>query len=157
MITITNTITNITIAIITISPGPNVHTDAPQSIGSGQQIPLENVSRRSVLPRSNCLPFLQNLRLQLSTPLPRGIVRSRCGGRAKDKVQTTISTDVMISATIRHPLPATRHLPHASRCLAPATQQVSGSSTPEHTWEHIVKWDCECLASWECTWERRAK
>jgi hypothetical protein len=86
-------------------------------------------------------------------------VRSCRSGRANDKVQTMISTDVMISATIRRPppatcrtphathharltLPATCHLPHASRCLAPATQQVSGSSTQEHTWE---------------PWERTAK
>jgi len=57
----------------------------------------------------------------------------------------------------RHLPPTTRHSLPASWCLAPATQQVSGSSTQEHTWEHIVKWDWECLASWECTWERRAK
>jgi hypothetical protein len=69
-------------------------------------------------------------------------VRSRRSGRTKDKVQTMISTDVMISATICRLAPATR----LTR-LAPATQQVSGSSTQEHIWEHIVKWDWECLAS----------
>jgi len=60
-------------------------------------------------------------------------------GRAKDKVQTMILTDVMISADIRRHPPTTRHQLHASLCLAPATQQVSGPSTQEHTWEHIVK------------------
>jgi len=135
-------------------------------------------------------------------------VRSRRGGHAKNKVQSIISTDVIISAT-RHPPPAScwheiwpggLHPPWASPapmsrrkpssgtgtrlrapvvilgfaeyglfsvykssvflllyrqtiellrsfsfalntswCLAPATQQVSGSSTQEHTWEHIVK------------------
>jgi hypothetical protein len=47
MITITNTIT---IAIITISPGPNCAHIRPQSMGSGLQILLENLSRRSALP-----------------------------------------------------------------------------------------------------------
>jgi len=64
-----------------------------------------------------------------------------------------ISTDVMISATIRRPpsathhtphaarytLPTIRHLPHASRSLASATAEVSGSSMQERTWERIVK------------------
>ena len=79
-------------------------------------------------PRSNCLPLLQNLRLQVSTPWLWGIVRFRYGGRAKDMIQTMILTDVMISAA-HPPLPAicqmthttnpallaTRCLPHASR------------------------------------------
>jgi len=43
--------------------------------------------------------------------------------------------------------------PPASWCMASATQQVSGSSTQEHTWKHIVKWDWECLSSGDCTWD----
>jgi hypothetical protein len=42
-------------------------------------------------------------------------VRSCHGGRANDKVQTTISTDIMISANIRRLPPATRQTPHAAR------------------------------------------
>jgi hypothetical protein len=54
MITITNTITiviiTLAIAIITISPGPNASHTHLQLMGSGQQIPMENLSRRSALP-----------------------------------------------------------------------------------------------------------
>jgi hypothetical protein len=58
MIIITDTITiaNITIAIITmdiitISPGPKFTQIRLQSVGSGHQIPLENLCRRSALPK----------------------------------------------------------------------------------------------------------
>ena len=53
-------------------------------------------------------------------------------------------------------LPAIHTQPHASRCLASTTQQVSRSSMQEHTWEHIVKWDWECTieCNWESTWEQ---
>jgi len=119
-------------------------------------------------PGSKCLPFLQNLTLQLSTPWPWGILRSCHSGCPEDEVQTMILTDVMISATIccppsaiyhtphaaRHTLPTLHHLPHTSQCLDSTTQEVSWSSMQEYTWEHIVKWDWECLSSWECTCER---
>jgi hypothetical protein len=58
---------------------------------------------------------------------------------AKDMVQTMISTNVMISAATRLPPPATLHMPPGACRLAPATQQVSGSSAQEHIGEHIVK------------------
>jgi hypothetical protein len=51
-ITIANiTIAIITMAIITISPGPKFTHIRPQSVGSGHQIPLENLTRRSALPK----------------------------------------------------------------------------------------------------------
>jgi len=167
MITITNTNTitigigianAIAIAIVTISISPrrNAHTYAHNRWEASTRFRWIIWVGDLLSPSSNCLPFLRNRRLQLSTPWPWGIMRSWHGGRAKDKVQTMISTDVMISATICHPPLATRHPPPSSRCLAPATQQVSGSSTLEHTWKHIVKWDWEC--TWgrarECAWER---
>ena len=125
-------------------------------------------ARDLLSPRSNCLHFLWNLRLQVSTPWPWGIVRSHLGGRAKDMVQTTISTDVMISATIRRLPSATREcrMPPAKHCPSYATSlttpgpwrlQLSKSLDRELTWEHEVKWDWKCLPTWECTWERRAK
>jgi len=87
-----------------------------------------------------------------------GIVRSHCGGQAWSKVQNLISTDVKISAgATRLPPAALYHPPPVSRCLGSATQQVSGWSTQEHTWEHIVRWGWKCLASGECTWVHARK
>ena len=88
-------------------------------------------------------------------------MRSCRGGHATDKVQTMMPTDVMILATIRRPPPATHHMPHAARqtlptirhllhtsqYLASATQEVSGSSIQQRTWEHIVKRDWDCIPS----------
>jgi hypothetical protein len=56
-------------------------------------------------PRSNFLTFLQNLKMQLSTPWPGHIVRSRCSGCNRYTVHTKLSTDIMILATIFHPPP----------------------------------------------------
>jgi hypothetical protein len=148
MITIANTITIvIAIAIFPISPRPNAHTYAHNRWEAGSRFCWKIWVRDLLSPRSTCLPFLRNLRLQSSTPWGWGILRSCRGVHAKDKVQTMISTDVMISATIRH-------LPPASQCLAFANQGVSGSSMQERTWERIVKWDCEGLPSSECTCNR---
>jgi len=142
----------ITIAIITISPRLNGHTYAHNRWEAGSRCFWTIWVGDLLSPRSNYLPLVQNLRLQLSTPWPWGIVRSRLGGRAKDKVQTMISTDIMIPATGHPPLAtrylppvtchmpratdqtllATRHLHHASRCLASATQQVSALSMQKH-------------------------
>ena len=97
----------ITIAII---PRPNVHTYAHNRWEAGSRLCWKIWVGDLLSPRSNYLPFLQNRRLQLSTPWPWGIMRSRPGGCAKDKVQTMISTDIKISAG-RHPPPATRHIP----------------------------------------------
>jgi len=148
MTTIADTITvAIPNAIFPVSPGPNAHTYAYNRWEAGTRFRWKIWVSDLLSPRSNCLPFLRNLRLQLSTPSVSGILRSCRGGHAKDKVQTLILTDVMILAAIPH-------LPHGSWCLASATQsEVSGSSMQERTWEHIVKWDFECLPSWECTCE----
>ena len=40
-----------------------------------------------------------------------GIGKSHCSGHNKDKVHTLILTNIMISATICHPLPTTHHVP----------------------------------------------
>jgi len=162
-ITITNTIAiDIAIAIISISPRLNAHTYTHNWWEAGTRFRWKIWVGDLLSLRSKYLPFLQNLWLQLSTPWLWGIVRFGRGGHAKDKVQTMMSTDVMSSATIRslppatchlppatrhtptppaarQTLPAVRHQPHASRCIASATQQVSGSSMQEHTWEYIVK------------------
>jgi len=97
--------------------------------------PTRDVPGDLLSPRSNCLRFLQNLRLQLSTPWPWGIVRSCRSGRAKDKVQTMISTDIMISANLHRLPPATRHTPHASRRLpAKHCPPYATSLTPPGAW-----------------------
>ena len=124
----------ITIAIITISPGPNAHTYAHTPWEASSTFSWKIWVGDLLSPRSNCLPFLQNLRLQLSTPWLWGIVRFRLSGRAKDEIQTMIETDVRLSASGHMPqgthqiLLSTCHLPQASQCLASASHQVSGSS-----------------------------
>ena len=169
-ITIINTIAitiAIAIAIISISPRPNVHTCAHNWWEEDTRFRCKIWVGDMLTPRWNCLPLLRDLRLQLSTPWSWGIVRSCHGGRAKDKIEPMILTDLMISATIRRLPSATHHMPHAarqtlptihhlpsaSRCLASATQEFSGLFMQECTLEYIVKWDCECLPSWECTCE----
>jgi len=85
MITITDTITItiITIAIVTISPGWNLHTYIRNGWEASSRVRCKIQVGDLFSTRFNCLPFLQNLRLQLSTPRPWGIVRSRRSGRAK--------------------------------------------------------------------------
>jgi len=75
-------------------------------------------------PRSNCLPFLQNIGLQLSTPWSWDIVRFNLGGRAKNEFQTMILTDVMIWAA-RHPLPAACQMPHATPHCQPHSTRLT--------------------------------
>jgi len=126
MITITDAITIaiITNGIITISPGRNVLTYTHNRWEAGSRSHWKIWVRDLLSPRPNCLPFLQNPRLQLSTPWPRGIVRPHRGGRAENKVETMISTDVMISATQYHQPPATRHPPPATRYLPPGAWRL---------------------------------
>jgi len=142
-ITITNTIATtiaiviaitiaiaIAIAIISISPRLNAHTYSHNRWEAGTRFRWKISVRDLLSPRSNWLPLLQNLRLQLLTWWLWGIVRSCRGGCAKDKVQTMISTDVTISATIScppsatlhttcHPPNTTHHMPPASRLPVP--------------------------------------
>jgi len=180
--TIANAITSaIAIAIFPISLGPNAHTYAHNRWEVGTRFRWKIGVGDLLPPRSNCLPFLRNLRLQLSAPWPWSILRSCCGGHDKDKIQAMVLSDVMILATIFRPPSATHHMPHAarqplhnichlrhasqllapatnaSRCLRSATQQGFRSSMRERTLEHIGKWDWECLPSWEHSWERIVK
>jgi hypothetical protein len=67
-ITISIIIMAITIAILTISLGPNVHTYAHNRWEAGSRFHRKIRVGDLLSPRSNCLPFLQYLRLQLSTP-----------------------------------------------------------------------------------------
>jgi hypothetical protein len=71
MITITNTITSaivIAIVIIFISLRPNAHTYAHNRWEAGTRFRWKIWVGDLLSPRSNCPPFLQNLKLQLSTP-----------------------------------------------------------------------------------------
>jgi len=161
MITITDTITitNITMAFNTIvtRPGWDAHTYNNIRWERSSQFCWNIWIRDLLSPRSNCLLFLQNLRLKLSISRLWGIVRSHLCGYTRVMLQTIISTEIMISATINHPQHTSHYTLPASWCLVPATQQHSGSSTQEHTWEHIIKCDWKCLASWEYTCEHTAK
>jgi len=91
-------------------------------------------------------------------------VRSCHGGRARDKVQTMISTDVMISATIRCPPSATHCTPHPS-CLPVPGFCNSASLWIEHVGAYMgaysqVRLGVSCLlrvylrATRRCTWVR---
>jgi len=112
-----NSISIITIAIITNSPGPNANTYAHNPWEASSRFCLKISVADLLSPRSNCLPFLQNLRPQLSTPWSWGILRFCRGVRAEDKIQTIVYTDIMRSAA-GHLLPTTCHMPHAT-CLMP--------------------------------------
>jgi len=116
------TIAIITMAIITIGPGPDAHTYAPIRWVDGRWF-CRNIWVGDLLsPRSNCLPILKDVRLQLTTVWPWGIVRSHHAGYAKNNIPRMISTDVIISAT------ATYLLPPTYRGLAPATYISNNSS-----------------------------
>ena len=130
MITIANTIT-IAVAIFPISPRPNADTHTHNQWQADTRFRWKIWVGNLLSPRSNCLPFLWNLRLQLSTPWVWGILRYCHGGCTKDKVQTMISTDVMISATIHCPPCATHHTPHASHLPVPGLYN-SASLRIEH-------------------------
>jgi len=140
MITITNTMMiaidigiaiTIAIAIISISPRPNAHTYAHNRFEVGSRFRWKIWVGDLLSPSSNCLPFLRNLRLQLSIPWRSDIVRSCHGGHAKDKVQTMILTDVMITANICCLRPATRYTPHATCCPPNSAYQTPpGSCLP---------------------------
>jgi len=137
MITITNTITiviatAITIAIITISPRPKGHTFAHNRVERGSRFRWKIWVGDLRSPGSNCLLFLGNVRLQLSTPWPWGIVRFRLSGHANVEIQNMISTNVMILATIRFQPLTTRHPPPDS-CLPVPGACNSASSWTEHT------------------------
>jgi hypothetical protein len=73
-------------------------------------------------PSPNCLPFLQNGRLQFSTPWPWGIMRSHRHGEVKDNVQAMRLSDILISAATFGHLPASSGLTSpTNRLLVPGT------------------------------------
>jgi len=175
MVTITDTIAIaiITIAIvtiaITISPTPNAHTYTHNRREAGTRLCWKIWVRDLLSPRSNWLPFLQSIRLELSTPWPWGIVRCRHGGRAIDMVQTMISTNIIISATaICFPPPATRHPVPGACNSAGLWIEHPGADMGAYS---QVRLRVSCLwrvylglcsgvslrASWELTWERTVK
>jgi len=136
MITITNTITiaitiaiaiAVAIAIISISLRPTAHTYGHNQWEVDTRFRSKIWIGDLLSPSSTCLPFLRNLRLQLSAPLPWSIMWSRLSGCSKDKVETMISTDISIWAlyaprhwqhTTWHMLPV-KHYPPYAPCLMP--------------------------------------
>jgi len=128
MITITNTI-NITItiiiaiAIISISLRPNVHTYGHNQWEAGIRFYWKIWIGDLLSPRLDCLLLLRNQRLQLSTPWQWGIMRPCRSGHATDKIQTMISTNIMIRPPYAaHNLPHTKcHMPPAKYCLPNGT------------------------------------
>jgi len=168
MITTTNTITIaiITIAIIIISPGQNTHTYPHNRWEAGTRFRRKVWVGDLLSPRSNCLPFLQNLRLPLSTPWPWDIMQYRRGGREK----YDSDYDIDQCHDVDH-----RHLPHATR-LPVASPCNSARLWIEHPGAYMgvysqVILGVSCLltvylgacsgvylrASWELTWERTVK
>ena len=159
MTTITNTIT-ITIAIaIAIAIPIAINSYSPRRIRhpcthnrweAGRSLCWKISVGNLLSPDSNCLPFLPNLTLQLSTPLPCSIMRFRLAGRTQDKFQTIILTNVMISATIRlHPL--TTHHPPLASCLLVPSDCNTASSWTEHTGAFIGAY-CQVRLGVSCLW-----
>jgi len=105
------TIAIITIAIITISPEwENTYID---NWWDGSILLHWKIWIGALLsPRSNCLHFLENLWLQLSTPWLWDMVRSCHSWCAKHTVLTMILTEVMTLATIHCLPPTARYPPH---------------------------------------------
>jgi len=127
-ITITNTITipiiiiTITFASILISPRQTAYTHAHNLWEAGSIFCWIIWVEDLLSSRSNYLPFLPILELQLSTPWPWVIVKSRYGGFTKDKVSTTILTVIIISANIHCLPPATCHMPSTTHQILPAVR-----------------------------------
>jgi len=90
-----------------------LHTQCPLVSRNWLQFSQRKWVRNLLSSKFNYQPFLQHIPLQLSTPWPWGIVRSCHGGRTNDKVQTTILTNIRISANIRC-------LRRATHCTLPA-------------------------------------
>jgi len=156
----------ITITKMNVSPGPSVDTYAEHWYHAGWRLHCEHWVADLLFLSFACLSFLQNLRLQFSTPWPWGIMRSCCNSSTEDKVQTTISTDVMILANTLCLLHATPHLLYAGHHPPYITSLTPpGASNWASLWNTnagaymgaIVEWDWKRLPSWECTWECRAK
>jgi hypothetical protein len=74
------TIAIITISIITISPSQNAHTHTHNPWEESSRFHWKIWVGDLLSLRSNCLPFLQNLRLQLLTSWSCGIMRFHLAG-----------------------------------------------------------------------------
>jgi len=121
------TIAIITIAIITINPRRNMHTYTKTWCVAVRRFSWTIRIGVLLSPTSNFPLLLWKQRLRLSMAPPWGVVQRHHGGSAKNTFQTIILTDVMIFAT------PTCRLPPATRCMAPVTQHISGSSFMKHT------------------------
>jgi hypothetical protein len=117
-----------------------------QSVGCGQQILLENLCPK--IQFSTFSAESKNVIVKTITmrhcEIPLWWVQWRYGS----------DFDIDWRYDFYHNMPPTTHYPSsASRCLVAATLLVSQSNTKKDIWKHIVKWNWECVASWESTWK----
>jgi len=123
-------------------PRPKCTHICPRSMGTKQQIPLENLSWISALPKMQLSTFPAESKAAIVDTLAwryREILsRWPCNTSGSDN-------DIDHSKYFGRPPPATRplqhaigHLPYASWCMASASQQVSGSSMQGHISRHRV-------------------
>jgi len=114
------TITITTIARITIRTGPNAYAGTQNRWETGCWLHWDYWVGDWLSPWSNCLPSLQNVRMQLSTPWLRGIMRFYHGGLTNDMIHTTMFANIMISANICCLPPTIQHTPPTA-CILPDT------------------------------------
>ena len=131
MITITDTnitvaiITIISIAIITISP-KCVHI-CPHLVGSDQQIPLENLSWRSALPKIQ----LSTCPAECQAAIVTTITLKHCGIMSRwlrSKYGSDYDIDQRHDFGSRHPLPGTRHPAPGTHHQPPGTRHLSSAT-----------------------------
>ena len=132
-IIITNTMA-ITMAIITICPQPNGHTNAHSHWEADIRFCLTIWVGDLLSPWFHWLHLFWNQKLQFSTPRLWGIVRSCYGSRAQYEVRTTILIDVRLSG--QHLLPAFHHTSYTTHHLPPAKPSwpYTASLMPPHAW-----------------------
>ena len=132
MITVTN---SITMAIITIRLRTNVHTYPHNWKAVDRRLCWKIWVRDLLSSRANWLPFPQNLTFQLSTRWLWGIVRCGRGEGGINMIQTTISTAVMMLATIFSLQPTLYHLTATNYYLSPALHHpVAGEIISARLW-----------------------
>jgi len=124
----------------------------PQSVRSELQIPLENLSRRCALRKIQSSTIHAECKAAMIYTM--NMRRREISSQWQHwEWGSDYNIDRHHDFGLGHPPLAIPLPPPASWCLAPATQEISGWSTQEHTWEHIVKCDWEWLGSAECNWE----
>jgi len=112
-------------------PRPKAHTYAQNSWEASSRFGWNIWVTDLLSPRSNCIPFLQNLSLQLSTPWLWGIVRFRLSGHIRFRLWYRLTSWF-------RPL-ATRHLPPAAcHTHTPPTKHCSTSLWIEHVGAHLA-------------------